>query len=46
MQLIAHGLEVGHPAAYCLVFLLTIYPILGIVSWYVIDKISEWRKKK
>lgn len=48
VQLLAWGLEVGHPFAYFLVFMLIGIPIIGIVTWAgcdIIDKLKERKKK-
>lgn len=47
VQIIAYGLEIGHPAAYCLIFLLLGIPFLAIVLFggeLVIDRLREKKK--
>ena len=49
IQVIAHGLEIGHPIAYCIIFLLLGIPLLTIIllGWdLVIDALREKRKNK
>lgn len=46
IQAIAWGLEVGHPAAYLLIFILIGIPIIEIVTWVGYDIIDKWKEKK
>ena len=46
VQLLAWGLEVGHPFAYFLIFMLIGIPIIGIVTWTVLDMVDEWKERK
>ena len=43
MNLIAWGLEVHHPAAYVLIFML-LYPPIFIIIDYIIDKIKKIKR--
>jgi hypothetical protein len=43
MEIIAIGLENGNPAAYCLIIVLLLPPIMWI-GFYIIDKIKEGKK--
>ena len=48
MSLIAWGLEVGHPAAYLLIFMLIGIPLLFIIITVIqnlIDKIKEKKRR-
>ena len=48
MRLIAWGLEVGHPAAYLLIFMLIGIPLLFIIITVIqnlIDKIKEKKRQ-
>ena len=48
MELIAWGLEVGHPAAYLLIFMLIGIPLLFIIITVIqnlIDKIKEKKRR-
>lgn len=47
VQIIAYGLETGHPAAYCLLFLILGIPLLAIILFggeLVIDRLREKKK--
>ena len=47
LQIIAYGLEIGHPAAYCLIFLILGIPLLAAVllgGAIVIDILQEKNK--
>jgi len=46
IQAIAWGLEVGHPFAYCLIFIFIGIPIIEIVTLVVYDIIDKWKEKK
>lgn len=49
IQVIAHGLEIGHPIAYCIIFLMLGIPLLTVIllGWdLVIDALREKRKNK
>lgn len=49
VQIIAYGLEIGHPAAYCLLFLIVGIPLLAIVLFgeeLVIDRLREKRNRR
>lgn len=46
IQAFAWGLEVGHPAAYLLIFMLIGIPIIGIVVWTALDIIDKWKEKR
>jgi len=46
IQAFAWGLEVGHPFAYFLIFMLIGIPIIGIVVWTVLDIIDKWKEKR
>ena len=43
MEVIAHGLEIGHPFAYFLIFMLLYPPVFAII-FAVIDWIRNKRK--
>ncbi len=45
IQRIAFGLEVGHPFAYLLVFMLVGYPIICLLILGIVDLIDKWKKK-
>ena len=45
MTMIARALEVGHPAAYLLIFLLLGEPLI-FIGMYVYDEIKERNRKK
>lgn len=45
MNLIARALEVGHPAAYLLIFLLLGEPLI-FIGMYVYDELKERRNKR
>lgn len=48
VQIIAYGLETGHPAAYCLLFLILGIPLLAIILFggeLVIDRLREKKKQ-
>ena len=47
LQIIAYGLEIGHPAAYCLIFLILGIPLLAAIllgGAIVIDILQEKNK--
>lgn len=46
IQAFAWGLEVGHPFAYFLIFMLIGFPIIGIVIWGTCDIIDKWKERK
>lgn len=46
IQAFAWGLEVGHPFAYFLIFMLIGIPIIGIVTWVGCDIIDKWKEKR
>ena len=45
MNMIARALEVGHPAAYLLIFLILGEPLI-FIGMYVYDEIKERNRKK
>ena len=48
IQIIAYGLEIGHPAAYCLIFLILGIPLLAIIllgGALVFEKLQEKKNK-
>ena len=48
IQILAYGLEIGHPAAYCIIFLILGIPLLEIVLFggaLIIEKLQEKRNK-
>lgn len=49
IQVLAWGLEVGHPAAYLLIFLILGIPLLAVILLgvgLIIDMLQEKREKK
>ncbi len=49
MQVIAYGLEIGHPAAYCLIFVILGIPLLAVIllgGGLIIDTLRERKKEK
>lgn len=46
IQRIALGLEVGHPFAYMLIFMLIGYPILCLLILWIWNLIDKWKKNK
>lgn len=49
IQIIAYGLEIGHPAAYFLIFLIVGIPLLAIILFVgelVIDKLRQKKREK
>ena len=49
IQVIAHGLEIGHPAAHCLIFLILGIPLLAVIllgGGLVIDILRERKERK
>ena len=49
IQVIAHGLEIGHPVAYCIIFLLLGIPLLAVIllgEELVTDMLRERKERK
>lgn len=49
MQVIAYGLEIGHPAAYCLIFLILGIPLLAVIllsGALAIDILRERKERR
>lgn len=46
IQVIAHGLEIGHPAAYCIVVICIGIPLLQIILFIGADVIDKWKERK
>lgn len=46
MRLIAWGLEVGHPFAYFLIFMLIGIPLLAIILFGGQQIIDKWKERK
>lgn len=49
IQIIAYGLEIGHPAAYCLIFLIVGIPLLAVIllgGSLIIEMLQEKKEKK
>lgn len=48
IQVLAHGLEVGHPAAYCIIFLMLGIPLLAVIllgGELIIDRLRERKER-
>jgi len=49
IQALAWGLEVGHPVAYCLIFLMLGIPLLAVIllgEGLIIDTLRERKERK
>ena len=49
IQVIAYGLEIGHPIAYCIIFLLLGIPLLMVIllgEGLIVDMLRERKERK
>jgi len=49
IQVLAHGLEIGHPAAYCIIFLMLGIPLLTVIllgEGLIADMLRERKERK